>query len=181
MGNLSNPALAGTETEKNLYTALSGEAQASLKYQWYGRIAAQQGSEAAAELFQKTSDNETEHAEIWFKHLGSTGNLTENLDAAAGGEHYEWSVLYDGFAQKAEEEGFSDIASEFRMAASVEKLHEARFRQMAEEQKNGTAFSAPDAQTAWVCLNCGYTVTGTEPPMVCPLCGHPQAYYKKQC
>ena len=179
MSTFPFPDIRGTQTEKNLYTALGGESQATLKYRWYAEHAEASGYAAVAELFSKTADNENEHAEVWFKLLGGTGEVADNLDAAAGGEHYEWSTMYDEFAKTAEQEGFPEIAAKFRMTADVERSHEARYRAAKQSFYDGTVFSA-GAQTVWVCIACGYTYTGEEPPKVCPLCWNDRGHFKKQ-
>ncbi len=180
MGTFPIPGIAGTETEKNLHTALGGEAQATLKYTWYAKLAEKEGYSAAASIFRDTAKNENEHAEIWFKFLGGAGNVEQNLDAAAGGEHYEWSSMYDDFAKTADKEGFPEIAAKFRMTASVEKAHEARYRETLSTIRDGKMFGGGDAATHWVCLNCGFVYTGETPPVICPLCAHAQGYFKKQ-
>ncbi len=179
MGNLPIPAIAGTETEKNLYTALSGESQAALKYKRYASDAKKEGYEAVARLFCETADNEVEHAELWLRYLGGTGSVAENLEAAAGGEHYEWSSMYDGFAKTADAEGFPELAAKFRMAAEVEKMHEGRYRCALSGVQTGGVFRDDCAETKWICLNCGFVYTGAEPPMQCPLCAHPRGYFDR--
>ena len=180
MSKFPFPDIAGTQTEKNLYTALGGESQATLKYRWYAKHAEDAGYAAIAEIFSETADNENEHAEVWFKLLGGTGEVAENLEAAAGGEHYEWSTMYDDFAKTAEKEGFPEIAAKFRMTADVERRHEQRYRALKGQLDDGSVFRASEENTVWVCIECGYTYTGAEPPKVCPLCWNDRGHFKRQ-
>ncbi len=180
MSTFPYPEIAGTQTEKNLYTALGGEAQATLKYRWYAEHAERAGYAAIAALFSETADNENEHAEVWFKLLGGTGEVSANLEAAAGGEHYEWSTMYDGFAEIAEKEGFPEIAAKFRMTADVERRHEQRYLTAKQSLDDGSVFSSADVNTVWVCIACGYLYTGKEPPKVCPLCWSDRGHFKQQ-
>ena len=127
MANKTNP-YAGTQTEKNLEAAFAGESQARNKYTYFASKAKKEGFEQIAALFLKTADNEKEHAKMWFKELNGIGSTAENLAAAAAGENYEWTDMYEGFAKTAEEEGFADLAKKFRMVAAIEKHHEERYR-----------------------------------------------------
>ena len=172
--------IVGTETEKNLHTALSGESQAYLRYLWFERKAREDGYVEISELFRDTAANEREHAEIWFRYLGGLGSTERNLDAAAGGEHFEWETMYAQFANEAREEGFEVIAALFDRVASIEKQHEQNYRKAQSELKSGEIFTAASADTRWICLNCGYIVTGKEPPNVCPTCAHPKGYFEKK-
>lgn len=174
------PGLEGTKTEQNLHTALSGESQAYLRYKWFERKAKDDGFVEIASIFEETANNEREHAEIWFKLLGGWSSTERNLEAAASGEHFEWESMYADFEKTAREEGFDYIADLFARIASVEKAHETRYRQYAAEVKSGNVFTSNDATTKWICLNCGYVVTGKEPPKICPACAHPQGYFKNQ-
>lgn len=173
-------ALKGTKTEQNLHTALSGESQAYLRYKWFEKKAKADGFVAIAQLFEETANNEMEHAEIWFRYLGGYSGTERNLDAAAGGEHFEWETMYAQFAEEARSEGFSVIADLFDRIASVEKQHEQNYRKALDEVKNGTVFTSDDPSTKWICLNCGYIITAKEPPAFCPACAHPQGYFDKK-
>lgn len=171
-------SIAGTQTEKNLHTALSGESQAYLRYKWFEKKAKKDGYIEISELFRDTAANEMEHAEIWFRYLGGWSGTEHNLDVAASGEKFEWETMYSEFEKTAREEGFEAIADLFARVASVEKRHEANYRKAYEKLKNGECFSSNDANTKWICLNCGYVVEGKEPPSICPTCSHPQGYFK---
>lgn len=172
--------IVGTETEKNLHTALSGESQAYLRYKWFEQKAMDDGYVAIAELFRDTAANEREHAEIWFRYLGGWSGTEKNLDAAASGEKFEWETMYADFEKTARAEGFDAIADLFARVASIEKQHEEAYRQALAEVKNGETFTSNDPYTKWICINCGYVVEGKEPPKVCPTCSHPQGYFKKK-
>ena len=170
--------IVGSETEKNLHTALSGESQAYLRYKWFEKKAKEDGYVEISELFRDTAANEMEHAEIWFQYLGGWSGTEKNLDAAASGEHFEWSTMYSDFEKTARQEGFDVIADLFARVASIEKMHEENYQKALNKVKNGEVFQANDAQTKWICINCGYVVTGKEPPKICPTCSHPQGYFK---
>ena len=171
--------LAGTKTEQNLHTALSGESQAYLRYKWFEEKAKEDGYVEISQLFHDTAANEKEHAEIWFKYLGGRGTTERNLEAAASGEHFEWETMYSEFEQTAREEGFSTLADLFARVASIEKQHEQNYQQQLEKVKNGTVFTSNSEETKWICLNCGYVVKGKEPPKNCPTCFHAQGYFKQ--
>ena len=171
--------LKGTKTEQNLHTALSGESQAYLRYQWFQKTAKADGFVAIADLFEETAKNEKEHAEIWFRYLGGYSSTERNLEAAAGGEHFEWETMYAQFATEAREEGFDAIADLFDRVASIEKQHEQNYQKALNSVKNATVFTSNDPQQKWICLNCGYIVVGKEPPAFCPTCAHPQGYFDK--
>ena len=171
--------LKGSKTEQNLHTALGGEAQAFLKYVWYLEKAKKDGFEEIGNIFEETAKNEREHAEVWFRYLGGALSTLENLQAAAGGEHYEWSSMYADFAKTAEEEGFSEIAATFQRVASVEQWHEERYNSKITEMTEGKVFTADAQNTRWVCLACGFIVEGESAPASCPLCHHDQSYFKK--
>lgn len=173
-------ALRGTKTEQNLHTALSGEAQACLRYKWFEKKAKADGYVAIAKLFEETSGNEMEHAEIWFRYLGGYSSTERNLDAAADGERFEWETMYAQFADEAKNEGFYAIAELFERIASVEKQHEQNYRKALGEVRENRVFTSADPEQKWICLNCGYVVTGTEPPTFCPACAHPQGYFDKK-
>ena len=172
--------LKGTKTEQNLHTALSGESQAYLRYKWFEKKAKADGYVGISRLFSETAANEMEHAEIWFRYLGGYGGTERNLDAAAGGEHFEWETMYAQFAAEARSEGFDVIADLFDRIASVEKQHEQNYRHALDAVKNGTVFHAEDEEARWICLNCGFVVKGKEPPAFCPACAHPRGYFEKQ-
>ncbi|MBQ9773639.1 MAG: rubrerythrin family protein [Clostridia bacterium] len=172
--------LAGTQTERNLHTALSGESQAYLRYKWFEEKAKSDGYVEISELFRDTAANEMEHAEIWFKYLGGWSGTERNLDVAASGEKFEWETMYADFERTAREEGFEEIANLFSRVASIEKMHEENYRKALNRVKNGEAFTSNSASTKWICINCGYVVEGKTPPAICPTCSHPQGYFKIQ-
>ena len=168
---------AGTQTEKNLEAAFAGESQARNKYTYFASKAKKEGYEQIAALFQKTADNEKEHAKMWFKELGGIGDTSENLKAAAEGENYEWTEMYDGFAKTADEEGFTELAAKFRLVAAIEKSHEERYRALLHNVDTKEVFEKSEV-TVWECRNCGHIVVGTKAPEVCPTCAHPQSYFE---
>ena len=174
---MANP-YSGTQTEKNLMAAFSGESEARNKYTYFASKAKKDGYEQIAALFLKTADNEKEHAKMWFKELnGGIGSTAENLLAAAQGENYEWTDMYDGFAKTAEEEGFHDLARKFRLVAAIEKHHEERYRALLHNVETAQAFAKSEVKV-WECRNCGHIVVGTKAPDVCPTCDHPQSYFE---
>ena len=168
---------AGTQTEKNLMEAFSGESQARNKYTYFASKAKKEGFEQISSLFLKTADNEKEHAKMWFKELEGIGNTAENLAAAAEGENYEWTDMYDGFAKTAEAEGFPELAEKFRMVAAIEKAHEERYRALLHNVEAQEVFAKSEVKV-WECRNCGHIVVGKKAPEVCPVCAHPQAYFE---
>ena len=168
---------AGTQTEKNLLEAFAGESQARNKYTYFASVAKKQGFEQIAALFLKTAENEKEHAKLWFKELCGIGDTAENLAAAAEGENYEWTDMYDGFAKTAEEEGFPELAERFRLVAAVEKHHEERYRALLRNVETAQVFEKSEVKV-WECRNCGHIVVGTKAPEVCPVCAHPQSYFE---
>ena len=168
---------AGTHTEKNLMEAFSGESQARNKYTYFASKAKKEGFEQISSLFLKTADNEKEHAKMWFKELEGIGNTAENLAAAAEGENYEWTDMYDGFARTAEAEGFPELAEKFRMVAAIEKAHEERYRALLHNVEAQEVFAKSEVKV-WECRNCGHIVVGEKAPEVCPVCAHPQAYFE---
>lgn len=168
---------AGTQTEKNLMEAFSGESQARNKYTYFASKAEKEGFEQISSLFLKTADNEKEHAKMWFKELEGIGNTAENLAAAAEGENYEWTDMYDGFAKTAEAEGFPELAEKFRMVAAIEKAHEERYRALLHNVEAQEVFAKSEVKV-WECRNCGHIVVGEKAPEVCPVCAHPQAYFE---
>ena len=171
---------AGTQTEKNLEAAFAGESQARNKYTYFASVAKKEGYEQMAALFLKTADNEKEHAKLWFKELDQLGNTAENLEAAADGEYYEWTDMYDGFAKTAEKEGFPALAAKFRMVAAIEKHHEERYRALLKNVETAQVFEKSEVKV-WECRNCGHIVIGTKAPAVCPVCNHPQSYFEINC
>ena len=169
--------LKGTETEKNLWTAFAGESQARNKYTYFASKAKKEGYEQIAAIFEETANNEKEHAKMWFKLLDGIGSTPENLKAAAEGENYEWTDMYDGFAKTARKEGFAAIAKLFEGVAAIEKHHEERYRKLLKNVEDKVVFSK-DGDAIWQCRNCGHIVVGKEAPAVCPVCAHPQAYFE---
>ena len=172
----SNP-YAGTQTEKNLEAAFAGESQARNKYTYFASQAKKDGFEQISALFQKTADNEKEHAKMWFKELNGIGTTAENLGAAADGENYEWTDMYAGFADTAEKEGFPELAAKFRAVAAIEKHHEERYRALLHNVEAQEVFAKSEVKV-WECRNCGHIVVGTKAPEICPVCAHPQAYFE---
>lgn len=172
--------IKGTKTEKNLNAAFSGESQARVKYQFYASKAKKEGYEQIAAVFQETSDNEKEHAKIWYKllHDGVADTIT-NLKDAAAGENYEYTDMYKQFAEDAREEGFNEIAELFEKVGEIEKHHEERYRKLIKNIEDGMVFKG-DGVTVWKCRNCGYIHIGDSAPEVCPVCNHPQAYFEIQ-
>ena len=169
--------LKGSKTEKNLMEAFAGESQARNKYTYFASVAKKEGYEQIAALFLETAENEKEHAKIHFKYLNGISDTKANLAAAAAGENYEWTDMYDRMAKEADEEGFTEIAAKFRGIGAIEKEHEARFRRLLENVENGEVFKRGSI-TIWKCRNCGHIVVGTKAPAVCPVCAHPQAYFE---
>ena len=168
---------SGTQTEKNLEAAFTGESQARNKYTYFASVAKKQGFEQIADLFLKTADNEKEHAKMWFKELNGIGDTAENLLAAAEGENYEWTDMYEDFAKTAEEEGFTELAHKFRLVAAIEKHHEERYRALLRNVETAEVFKRSEIKV-WECRNCGHIVVGKEAPEVCPVCNHPQSYFE---
>ena len=168
---------AGTQSEKNLQAAFAGESQARNKYTHFASVAKKEGYEQIAELFQKTADNEKEHAKMWFKELEGIGTTAENLAHAAEGENYEWTDMYEEFAKTAEAEGFKALATKFRMVAAIEKRHEERYRALLNNVETAAVFEKSEVKV-WECRNCGHIVVGVKAPLVCPVCAHPQAYFE---
>ena len=168
---------AGTQTEKNLETAFAGESQARNKYTYFASKAKKEGYEQIAALFLETADNEKEHAKLWFKELEGIGDTAQNLAAAAAGENYEWTDMYDGFAKTADEEGFYELAAKFRGVAAIEKRHEERYRALLKNVETAQVFERSEVKV-WECRNCGHIVVGTKAPEICPVCAHSQAYFE---
>ncbi len=167
----------GTQTEKNLLEAFAGESQARNKYTYFASRAKKDGFEQISALFLETADNEKEHAKMWFKELEGIGDTAANLKAAADGENYEWTDMYEGFAKTAEAEGFKELAAKFRAVAAIEKHHEERYRKLLENVETSKVFEKSEVKV-WKCRNCGHIVVGTKAPQICPVCAHPQAYFE---
>ena len=168
---------AGTQTEKNLMAAFSGESEARNKYTYFASKAKKEGFEQISALFLKTADNEKEHAKLWFKELDGIGSTAENLLSAAQGENYEWTDMYAGFAETAEKEGFPELAAKFRLVAEIERHHEERYRALLKNVETAEVFKKCSVKV-WECRNCGHLVTGTAAPEICPTCAHPQSYFE---
>ena len=168
---------AGTKTEQNLREAFAGESQARNKYTYFASVAKKAGYEQIAVLFLKTAENEKEHAKMWFKALGELGDTEANLKAAAEGENYEWTDMYERMAKDAEEEGFPELAAQFRGVGAIEKHHEERYRKLLQNVEEKKVFEKSGV-TVWECRNCGHIVIGTKAPDVCPVCNHPQSYFE---
>ena len=183
----------GSQTEKNLLAAFAGESQARTRYSFFSSVARKEGFEQISAIFQETSDNEKEHAKLFFEHLkggtveiaagypaGTIGSTAQNLKAAADGEKFEWGTLYPGFAGVAEREGFGEVARTFRQVAKVEAYHERRYLKLLANVEQNKVFKR-DVPTGWLCRNCGYVHEGPEAPEKCPVCGHPRSYYEVWC
>lgn len=171
--------LKGTKTEKNLQEAFAGESQARNKYTYFASKARKEGYEQIADIFEETARNEKEHAKLWFKYLegGDIKDTASNLEAAAAGENFEWTDMYDEFAKTAEEEGFVELAEKFRQVGAIEKHHEERYRALLHNVETAAVFEKSEVKV-WECRNCGHIVVGTKAPDVCPVCNHPQAYFE---
>ena len=167
----------GTQTQSNLLAAFAGESQARNKYTFFASVAKKEGYEQIASLFLKTADNEKEHAKIWLKELEAIGNTATNLEAAAEGENYEWTDMYEGFAKTAEEEGFPELAQKFRMVGAIEKEHEERYRALLKNVETAQVFEKSEVKV-WECRNCGHIIVGTNAPEICPVCAHPQSFFE---
>lgn len=172
--------IKGTKTEQNLNAAFAGESQARVKYQFYASKAKKEGYEQISAIFQETSDNEKEHAKIWYKllHDGVADTMT-NLKDAAAGENYEYTDMYKKFAEEAREEGFNEIAELFEKVGEIEKHHEERYLKLVKNIEEGMVFKG-DGVTVWKCRNCGYIHIGDSAPEKCPVCDHPQSYFEIQ-
>ena len=168
---------SGTQTEKNLRMAFSGESEARNKYTFFASKAKKEGYEQIAALFQKTADNEKEHAKLWFKELNGIGDTAENLKSAAEGENYEWTDMYAGFAETAEEEGVPELAARFRLVAEIERHHEERYRALLKNVEMAEVFAKSEVKV-WECRNCGHIAVGMKAPEICPACSHPQSYFE---
>ena len=166
-----------SKTAKNLAFAFAGESQARNKYTYFASVARKEGYNQIAAIFEETAGNEKEHAKLWFKHLNRIGDTVANLEAAAAGEHEEWTSMYADFAKEAREEGYDDIAREFERVGAIEKHHEERYRKLVENIRKGEVF-ARVAPQKWICLNCGHVYIGEKAPEMCPTCKHPKAYFQ---
>ena len=175
MGDMSK--YSGTQTEKNLQTAFAGESQARNKYTYFASVAKKEGYEQISAIFQKTADNEKEHAKMWFKELEGIGNTDANLKAAAEGENYEWTDMYKEFAETAEKEGFKELAAKFRLVAEIEKHHEERYRALLKNVETAEVFAKSEVKV-WECRNCGHIIVGTKAPEICPVCAHLKSYFE---
>ena len=171
--------LKGTKTEKNLLEAFAGESMARNKYSYWASKAKKDGYQQIAAIFEETANNEKEHAKMWFKYLegGAIKSTVENLKAAADGEKFEWTDMYDRMAKEAEEEGFAEIAEKMRGVAAIEKHHEERYRKLLKNIEDAIVFSR-DGDAIWICRNCGHVVVGKNAPEICPVCAHPQSYFE---
>ena len=169
--------LKGSKTECNLAEAFAGESQARNKYTYFASVAKKEGYQQIAAIFEETANNEKEHAKLWFKALEGLSDTAANLKAAAEGENYEWTDMYDRFAKEAAEEGFTALAAQFRMVAAIEKTHEERYRKLLSNVEMQKVFEKAE-ETMWECRNCGHLVMGKKAPQVCPVCAHPQAYFE---
>ena len=172
----ANP-YAGTKTEKNLMEAFAGESQARNKYTYFAAVAQREGYEQLAEIFLSTARNEQEHARVWFQELGNIGTTAENLVAAAAGENYEWTDMYDRMAKEADEEGFHDLAERFRQVGAIEKTHEERYLKLLHNVEMQKVFEKGE-QVMWECRICGHLVVGTKAPEVCPVCKYSQSFFE---
>ncbi len=175
--NIMANKYSGTQTEKNLEAAFAGESQARNKYSYFASRAKKDGYEQIAALFEATANNEKEHAKMWFKELEGIGDTAQNLAAAAAGENYEWTDMYDGFAKTAEQEGFTELAAKFRLVAAIEKSHEERYRALLRNIEPKQVFEKSEVKV-WECRNCGHIVVGTKAPEICPTCAHPQSFFE---
>ena len=169
--------LKGTKTEANLAAAFAGESQARNKYTYFASVAKKEGYEQIAAIFEATANNEKEHAKLWFRELSGIGTTAENLLAAAEGENYEWTDMYETFAKEAEEEGFTALARKFRAVAAIEKSHEERYRALLSNVEMQKVFEKAE-ETMWECRNCGHLVMGKKAPEACPVCAHPKAFFE---
>ena len=173
--------LKGTKTEENLKAAFAGESQAHTKYQYFALKAKEEGYVQIHDIFMETSKNEKEHAKIWFKllHDGEVPDTIANLNAAADGENEEWTAMYKEFAETAIEEGFDEIAGLFTMVGNIEKEHEERYRALLANVEGETVFKKEE-EIEWKCINCGHIISGTDAPVICPVCKHPQSYFEER-
>ncbi|MFI3260909.1 MAG: ferritin family protein [bacterium] len=173
----TNIKYEGTKTEQNLMSAFAGESQARNKYTYFASVAKKEGYEQISEIFLKTADNEKEHAKMWFKELAGIGSTTDNLEAAANGENFEWTDMYETFAKEAEEEGFRELAVKFRAVGKIEKEHEERYRKLLSNIQEEKVFEKEEIVT-WECRNCGHKITGKKAPKICMVCNHSHSYFE---
>ena len=171
---------AGTQSEKNLMTAFAGESEARNKYTFFASVAKKQGFEQIAALFLKTADNEKEHAKLWFKELNGIGDTADNLKAAAAGENYEWTDMYDSFAKTAADGCCPELAARFRLVGAIEKHHEERYRALLHNVETAQVFEKSEVKV-WECRNCGHIVVGTAAPEVCPTCLYAKSFFEVHC
>ena len=169
--------LKGSKTEQNLMAAFAGESQARNKYTYFASVAKKEGYEQIAAIFTQTAENDKEHAKLWFKELGELGDTAANLKAAAEGENYEWTEMYESFARDAEEEGFTALAYKFRAVAKIERSHEERYLKLLNNVEMKAVFEKAE-EVMWECRNCGHLVIGKKAPKVCPVCAHPESYFE---
>ena len=169
-----------SKTWKNLEHAFAGESQAAIKYQFFASRAKKDGYEQISAIFDETSHNEKEHAKMWYKllHGGQVGGTAENLEAAAQGEHGEWTDMYKRFAEDARAEGYDEIAEKFEQVGAIEKGHEERYLKLHNSVEADVVFKS-DVVTLWKCRNCGYVYRGEDAPETCPVCAHPRAYFER--
>lgn len=177
---MANVEFNDSQTKKNLEAAFAGESQAAMKYGYYGKQAGKDGYQQIGAIFDETAHNESYHAKVWFKYLHNGGipDTVTNLKDAAAGEKWEWTDMYAGFAKVAHEEGFEEIAAKFELVAKIEKTHEERYNTLLERIETGEVFSR-EGVNVWQCRQCGHLHVGAEAPQVCPVCGHPQAYFQQ--
>lgn len=168
---------AGTKTEKNLQEAFAGESQARNKYTYFALVAKNEGYDQLGDIFLETARNEQEHARVWFQELGHLGDTAANLLAAAEGENYEWTDMYDRMAKDADAEGFPELAEKFRLVGAVEKRHEERYRQLLHNVEMKQVFEK-SGQAMWECRICGHIVVGSAAPAACPICGYSQSFFE---
>lgn len=169
--------LKDSQTAKNLAFAFAGESQARNKYTYFASAAKKEGYEQIAAIFQETADNEKEHAKLWLKHLNGIGTTAENLQAAAEGEHGEWTEMYKEFAETARKEGFEEIARQFEGVAAIEKHHEERYLALLKTIQEGSTY-VKVGKVMWICRNCGHIILSDRAPEKCPVCNHPKAYFQ---
>ena len=172
--------LKDSKTYQNLKTAFSGESEARNKYTYFASQAKKEGFEQISAIFTETAENEKEHAKMWFKEFHGIADTQSNLLDAAAGEHYEWTDMYATFAKVAREEGFNSVADKFERVAAIEKNHEARYKKLAKNIKDGEVFQK-SKEVVWICRNCGHHHIGATAPIMCPTCAHPQAYFEEIC
>ena len=174
---MAKPLDMNSKTAKNLAAAFAGESQARNKYSYFASVAKKEGYQQIAAIFEETAENEKQHAKLWFKHLGGIGDTKANLKAAAAGENYEWTDMYETFAKEADEEGYHEIATQMRGVAAIEKHHEERYLKLLSNIEMQQVFAKSEIKM-WKCRNCGHLVVGKEAPELCPVCFHPQAFFE---